>query len=66
MRDSNNNDRESHKVRKIEKEKWLLLGLVAMVIGAIVLGAMAHSEGQVARGALEQIQRSLSDAVEQL
>lgn len=30
--------------RKVEKEKWLLLGITLLVVGAFVLGMLAHSE----------------------
>ncbi|EDX88581.1 hypothetical protein ADG881_683 [Alcanivorax sp. DG881] len=50
----------------LEKEKLMLLALVALVAGALMLGFFAHSEGIEARTALKDIHVTLTQAANSL
>ena len=52
--------------RVLEKEKLMLLALVALVAGALMLGVFAHSEGIEARTALKDIHVTLTQAANSL
>ncbi len=68
-----NNSRHRHEEtrrsplrRVLEKEKLMLLALVALVAGALMLGFFAHSEGIEARTALKDIHVTLTQAANSL
>lgn len=68
-----NNSRNRHEEtprsplrRVLEKEKLMLLALVALVAGALMLGFFAHSEGIEARTALKDIHVTLTQAANSL
>ncbi len=52
--------------RVLEKEKLMMLALVALVAGALMLGFFAHSEGIEARTALKDIHVTLTQAANSL
>ncbi|MEQ3722636.1 hypothetical protein [Alcanivorax sp.] len=70
--DDNNSDNHREEAsrspiqRVLEKEKLMLLALVALVAGALMLGFFAHSEGIEARTALKDIQLTLTQAANSL
>lgn len=73
MRDSHNDNSSRREEapssplrRVLEKEKLMLLALVALVAGALILGFFAHSEGIEARTALKNIQLTLTQAADSL
>ena len=47
--------------RKIEKEKWALLGLIFLVAGAAVLGMLTHAESLEVRDAMKDIKIIISE-----
>ncbi|MFT6340766.1 MAG: hypothetical protein ACJAUN_000173 [Alcanivorax sp.] len=52
--------------RKLEADRVRLLALVALAVGAMVLGGLIHAEGQAAHGSLHEIKASLMAAVDSL
>lgn len=52
--------------RKLEADRVRLLALVALAVGAMVLGGLIHAEGQAAHGSLHEIKASLIAAVDSL
>ncbi|MBD3643213.1 MAG: hypothetical protein P1U59_01815 [Alcanivorax sp.] len=52
--------------RKLEADRVRLLALVALAVGALVLGGLIHAEGQAAHGSLHEIKASLIAAVDSL
>lgn len=52
--------------RKLEADRVRLLALVALAVGAMVLGGLIHAEGQAAHGSLYEIKASLIAAVDSL
>lgn len=47
--------------RKIEEEKWALLGLALLVAGAVVLGMLTHAESLEVRNAMKDIKIMIDD-----
>ena len=52
--------------RKLEADRVRLLALVALAVGALVLGGLIHAEGQAAHGSLHEIKASLMESVNSL
>lgn len=59
------NDASSGGGRKIEKEKWVLLGLALLVAGAMVLGVLTHAESLEVRSAMKDIKIMISNGVDE-
>lgn len=59
------NDASSGGGRKIEKEKWALLGLALLVAGAIVLGVLTHAESLEVRNAMKDIKIMINDGMDE-
>ncbi|MCK0155097.1 hypothetical protein MWU49_15390 [Alcanivorax sp. S6407] len=49
--------------RKIEREKWALLGLALLVAGAVVLGMLTHAESLEVRNAMKDIRIMIDDGL---
>lgn len=49
--------------RKIEREKWALLGLALLVAGAVVLGVLTHAESLEVRNAMKDIRIIIDDGM---
>ena len=47
--------------RKIEKEKWALLGLAMLIAGALVLGVLTHAESLEVRDAMKGFKIMVED-----
>ena len=52
--------------RKLEGDRVRLLALVALAVGAMVLGGLIYAEGQAAHSSLHGIKASLMEAVDSL
>ncbi len=59
------NDASSGGGRKIEKEKWALLGLALLVAGAIVLGVLTHAKSLEVRNAMKDIKIMINDGMDE-
>ena len=51
--------------RRIEKDKWALLGLAFLIAGAVVLGMLTHAESLEVRDAMKDIKLMLSEEMKE-